>query len=271
MMHEHDFDLIATIAEGAMSLDEQTAAEASFAPCEECRTELQLQREALQAMRASSAASMTDLERAALRRNVAAALTPVATRSDSTPTIPWFQRLMPAMAAAAALLVVVGVGSVLVNGAGDADTAADIAAETTTTAATTEESLRAGTDEESDGDLGGAAFDDVAETTTTPMAAAAPQESNVREFGSITGAELANVVGDLKALEETEGANLDSMTQLQSFATSTLVCAEIALDEGPIATIGRATVDGDDVEIYRINDLVNVYLAIDCSLTASFE
>ena len=50
-----------------------------------------------------------------------------------------------------------------------------------------------------------------------------------------------------------------------------LECATIALAEGAVTAIGRATVDGDRVEIYRIDDLVNVYSAVDCSLTATFE
>lgn len=45
-----------------------------------------------------------------------------------------------------------------------------------------------------------------------------------------------------------------------------LVCAEAALGEGTITSVGRATLDGNEVEIYRIDDRVAVYSTADCSL-----
>jgi hypothetical protein len=266
MMHEHDIELIVAIAEGEMTPREQQEAEASLATCEACRTDLELQREALAVLRAATPVTMTDLERAALHRNVMAALTPVAKPSDSKSTVPWFQRLMPAMAAAAALMVVVGVGSILVDGADEADLAAD---PTTTTAAAAAESLRNAAEEGLDESVGGAGFDDMAEATTPPMAALAPEESMIQEYGLISQDELAEVADQLGNLEEADGADFFDVPVKAT--EPALACAQTALAEGPITAIGRATVDGDQVEIYRIDHLVNVYSAVDCSLTASFE
>ncbi len=47
MTHEHDFDLIAAIAEGGLGPARAAAAEALLESCQDCRTDLQLQREAL--------------------------------------------------------------------------------------------------------------------------------------------------------------------------------------------------------------------------------
>jgi hypothetical protein len=260
MMHEHDFELIAAIAEGGMRPDEQAVAEASLASCEACSTDLQLQREGLAALGAAPPVMMTDLERTALHRKVAAGLTPVSTRSASRSTVPWFQRLMPAMAAAAALLVVVGVGSVLVTG----DNNADSAAETTTVAG---DPLRTTADEELAEATGGAEFDDGAALPTTSMASTAPTVSSIEEYGSISGPDLADIAKQLGSVEEDAVVNDYSSRALQSLTLDpALVCAEIALKEGMITAIGRAIVDGDDVEIYRIDDVVKVYFTADCSL-----
>ncbi|MDH3259398.1 MAG: hypothetical protein OEM81_00575 [Acidimicrobiia bacterium] len=263
MMHEHDFELIAAIAEGGLSPDEQAVAEASLASCEACSTDLQLQREALEALRGAAPVVMTDLERAGLHRSVAAQFAPAVVKPK--PAVPWFQRLMPAMAAAAALLVVVGVGSVLIDGGGSADSAA----ETTPVAG---ESLRTAAEEALPEVSGGAEFDASTGAPTSTMAALAPTASGIREYGSISVADLAEIAGRLDAFEEEDGANTYSANDLESLQLdSVMVCAEIALDEGQITVIGRAIVDGDGVEIYRINDLVKVYLISDCSLMDPFE
>jgi hypothetical protein len=101
------------------------------------------------------------------------------------------------------------------------------------------------------------------------MAALAPEESMIQEYGPISQDELAEVADQLGNLEEADGADF---FEIPVKATEpALACAYTALAEGPITAIGRATVDGDQVEIYRIDQMVNVYSAVDCILTASFE
>lgn len=269
-MHDHDHELIAAIAEGEMTPDEWAAAETSIASCEVCRIDFQLQREALASLRAAPEVTMTDIERAALHRTVTAALFSPARRPDRKTAAPWFQRLMPAMAAAAALLVVVGIGSVLVDGGGDAE----MAAETTSVG----ESLRTAVEEEvaetpvEVAEAPAAAESDDGSGATTTLAAGAPAEPDIQDFGSIAGADLADVALRLGGFEDVAGTNYSSPADLQSISSrSALLCAEIALVEGTINAIGRATVDGIEVEIYRIDDVVNVYAKFDCSLTTSIE
>lgn len=264
MMHDHDFDLIAAIAEGEMSPVEQAVAETSLAACDACQTDLELQREALAVLRESPAISMTDIERAALHRNVLAAATPIAKTVVSRPKDPWFQRLMPAMAAAAALLVVVGVGSVLVNGGSDADTSAE-----TTAAALAGESLRNTADEESAESTGGAQFDDAADATTTTMEMLAPAATIVEDYGNISGDALKNLASELGSAQESDDGAAYDLERVS--LDSVLVCAEIVAEEGTVTFAARATVDGDAVEIYRRDGLIQVFLIADCSLAESFE
>lgn len=264
MMHDHDFNLIAAIAEGAMSPADQAVAETSLAACDACQTDLELQREALAVLRESSPLTMTDIERAAVHRNVLAAITPTTKTVVLRPKDPWFQRLIPAMAAAAALVVVVGVGSVLINGGSDADTAAD-----TTAAALAGESLRDTADEESAGSTGGAPFDDAADATTTTMQMLAPTATMVEDYGNITGDALKNLAIELGSVQESDDGAAYDLERVSLDAA--LVCAEIVAEEGTITFAARATVDGDAVEIYRRDGLIQVFLTADCSLTESFE
>jgi hypothetical protein len=262
MMHEHDFELIATIAEGEMRPAEQAAAEAALASCEDCRSDLELQREALTILRAAPPVTMTDMERATIHRNVSAAVTPAVKTSVLKPTVPWFQRLMPAMAAAAAALVVVGVGSILITGGGDSDAAA----ETTTVAA---EDIRPATVEESAESTGGVQFDDMADATTTTMGLLAPAMSIVEDFGEVSRDGLKDLALELSSPQEADEGGAHNLERM-SLETA-LVCSDIAGEEGMIEAVGRAAVDGEDAEIYRNQELVNVYATVDCSLIDSFE
>ena len=261
MTHEHDFDLIDSIARGDLDPDEQAAAEALLATCPECRADLQLQREALAFLQAAPPVMLSDFERAALHKSIAGRLPPARRPAPASTTAPWFQRLIPAMATAAALVVVVGVGSVLVTGSGN-----DMAAEPTA-AATAADSQRTAAEEELAQDSAGNAFSDGEAETTTTFASAAPGLPAIQEYGTISSADLENIVTQLKTVDAAEDGVFYSPESLQFPAAGpALVCAETALGEGTIISVGRATLDGDDVEIYRIDDRVAVYSTADCSL-----
>ncbi len=261
MTHNHDFDLIAAIAEGELSPADQAAAEASLAICADCRADVQLQREALTALRSAPAVAMNDFERATLHRKVNAALPlPVSVRSTK-PAVPWFQRLMPAMAAAAALLLVVGVGSVLIPGAGDGDAASEV-----TTVAS--ESIRSA-DEESAEATGGAQFDDLAGATTTTMVLLSPAASTIEDYGAISKDGLKDLAFELSTPQEADGGAAYNLERMSLEAA--LQCAEVADEDGMDTAVGRVTVDGEEAEIYRNDETVNVYATADCSLIDSFE
>ncbi len=108
-MHDHDLDLIASLADG--SLKEQAEARALVESCEECRHEYDTQVSVLGALSAMEPARLTDLEKAGLHRDLWTELrSGAATKTRATP---WWYRLSYA---AAGLFVMVGLVAVLGQG-----------------------------------------------------------------------------------------------------------------------------------------------------------
>lgn len=106
-MHDHDYDLIAALAEERLTGEERRRAEQTIGRCAVCSDELEAQRLALQALHSMSHPRMTDIERQTLHRSLRR---PTASRS------PRWVRLAPAFAAAAALVAVFGVVAILQPG-----------------------------------------------------------------------------------------------------------------------------------------------------------
>lgn len=131
-MHDHDYELIGALAEGALPPDEAQRAESDIAMCDECRTDLAAQRVALAAMAESPRPGLTALESARMRKSVAESVgiadVPVEERRRF---VPW-----AGIAIAAAVLVAIVIAAPLVNllSTGDDDDVADIAAAQTTIA-----------------------------------------------------------------------------------------------------------------------------------------
>jgi len=104
-MHRHDFDLIAALAEG--SLDDETKARALLEACEECQAEYRSQLEVLTILSSTPPAEMTELEKAALHRDL---WTELRNPSIETPTgRAWYRWSY----VAAGLFVTVGLVGVL--------------------------------------------------------------------------------------------------------------------------------------------------------------
>jgi len=114
-MHDHDLDLIAALADG--SLDDQTEARARVESCEVCRVEFEAQVSVLAALATIEPLRMTELEKAALHRDLWTELRNEPANEGST--TPWWYRLSYA---AAGLFVVVGLVAVAnqLGGSGDA-------------------------------------------------------------------------------------------------------------------------------------------------------
>jgi hypothetical protein len=104
-MHEHDLDLIAALADG--SATDVSLARSLVETCPVCRAEYEAHTEVLAWLAAAPAPAMTDLERAALHRDVRSGL---GEARAETAGAPWWQRLGYV---AAGLLVVVGLFGVL--------------------------------------------------------------------------------------------------------------------------------------------------------------
>jgi hypothetical protein len=108
-MHDHDLDLIASLADG--SLEEEAEARALVESCEVCRHEYDAQVSVLGALSALEPARMTDLEKAGLHRDLWTELRGEAAKTKRA--IPWWYRLSYA---AAGLFVMVGLVAVLGQG-----------------------------------------------------------------------------------------------------------------------------------------------------------
>lgn len=107
-MHKHDEARIAALAEGRLPADEATAFEAEVAGCLTCTELLADHRLAIEALASLPEPHLTELERARLHRQVRP--------SPGPARKPRWARLAPALAAAAALVAVVGVVSMLQGG-----------------------------------------------------------------------------------------------------------------------------------------------------------
>jgi len=110
-MHDHPLDLIAALADG--SLSDEAEARALVESCPECREEYRTQTEVIDWLAAAPAVEMTDLEKAALHRDL---WTELRTEPGKSTATPWWQRLA---FVAAGLFVTVGLVSVLNNDALD--------------------------------------------------------------------------------------------------------------------------------------------------------
>lgn len=119
-MHEHDFDLVASFADGTASPAEAAAAERAVTDCAECAAEHRAQIEILEFLRSAPSASMTDMERAALHRALR--------QAAPSPQVGWFARYAPRIAAVAAGFAVVGLASVTMLDRGSDNEATDTAA-----------------------------------------------------------------------------------------------------------------------------------------------
>lgn len=122
-MHDHDIDRIAAVAEGRLTGDELATAETEVRSCSQCLRELEDQRLAIAFLRNAPAPEMTGLERATLHRAVRQATAPRSSR---------LLRLVPAFAAAAALVMVFGVVT-LFRGGGASESAMQVTDQLSTT------------------------------------------------------------------------------------------------------------------------------------------
>lgn len=183
-MHEHDLDLIAALAEG--SLEDERAARALLEECELCRAEYKSQTEVLAWVESVPRVEMTDLEKAALHRDLWTELTRAPTRAAA----PWWQRWSYV---AAGLFVAVGLVAVLNGEFGGGEAAEPTLAETAADlddSAATEEMAPLAEDSGADGGLeqGGATTTAAAEEAVAiPFAELAEQARASRSTDQETG------------------------------------------------------------------------------------
>jgi len=103
-MHDHDLDLIASLADG--SLDDPAEARALVETCQDCSLEYETQLAIIASLSTIEPVTMTELEKAALHRDLWSELR---SQSARKPATPWWYRFSYA---AAGLFVVVGLVAV---------------------------------------------------------------------------------------------------------------------------------------------------------------
>jgi hypothetical protein len=114
-MHKHDLDLIASFADG--TIEDETEARDLVASCDECRAEYQSQLEVLELLATAPPVAMSELEKAALHRDLWTELR--SEPSTAAARTPWYRWAY----VAAGLFVVVGLAGALSRlpfGGGDA-------------------------------------------------------------------------------------------------------------------------------------------------------
>jgi hypothetical protein len=114
-MHEHDFDLIMSVAEGTLGESDATRAEAEISGCAQCAEDLALHRMALDALGEAPRVYLTATESARLRAAVRADLR-LPTAPDRSRAVLQRRRLrFGVLAGAAAVLLAVVVAAPMVN------------------------------------------------------------------------------------------------------------------------------------------------------------
>ena len=186
-MHEHDLDLIAALAEG--SLEDERGARALIDECEVCRAEYRSQTEVLAWVASAPRVEMTDLEKAALHRDLWTEWTRAPTRSAASP---WWQRWSYV---AAGLLVTIGLAAVLNGDFGGGESAAPTLAETAADRADslTGEEMAPFAADEGGSEQGGATTTAAAEAAPLPFAELADEARASRQADQQTETTEDNV------------------------------------------------------------------------------
>ncbi|HSG80055.1 MAG TPA: zf-HC2 domain-containing protein [Acidimicrobiia bacterium] len=205
-MHEHDADLVAALAEGALSPEDTRAAEAAISGCPRCTADHTAQRTAVVAMRSLAGARLGDTERTGLRAAVADAINLDLEAAPKTPTrrrarraVPWPSVAVAALSVLAVVAIVPLVGTLTTSGSDDEAATAELALTTIVTdtaAAAAAEAAPIEGGEESTAQRGddGALSADAAASPSTLAVSAVP------EAGESTLERVADT--DLRALLE---------------------------------------------------------------------
>ncbi|HEX2368328.1 MAG TPA: hypothetical protein VHM94_03735 [Acidimicrobiia bacterium] len=282
-MHEHDLDLIAAAAAADPDADQQMAA-TLVATCDLCRQEWDAQRTAIAALAAAPRPILDDLERARLHRRVGAALETELPSTRPAQISPFTRRVLAVAGAAAAVVAVLGVGSLLRDGGGTVATVDQMAPEAGADLATANQSfdteedtatLQGGIQVPSTGGAESTESTAAAGGTESTAAAAGAADNTNRTASELAAIRLPEVspsrlASRLLALRDREiGRDLSS-------EETALICVDRVGPDRPgseIDLVALLTVGDDEVEVYVVvNDsgerAALAYRTSDCTLIA---
>ena len=277
-----DIELIMALAEGSLPAEEAAAAEASLSDA--ARAELASQRTALTALSQMSSTTQSDAERARLRTAVRDEVSLSATPVTALPLRqhqPWYFRALPALGAAAALVVVVGIGVDSIGigqndeGVAQPTSVNDLSTEAAELTAATEAASRLQGESTEEGQMNAPLATTGATSAATTMTADAVAEEDggfdrlmmfPDDLGEISLSDLDQLVELVEqGVTRVVGFAPYAFTALpEAAAQPGLVCWQHVLDQeafdSEIDYLGIATVDGEQGEVYRT-------VAVDASTT----
>ncbi len=261
-MSDEELDLIAALAAGELDATAAARAEDLIAQGGVYREEFDAQLQANAALADVAPATMSDLERARLHRAVMAEISAPPQQSDVSRMVRWLRPL----AVAAAAIVVVGFGGLLLGNLGAGDTAADFAPLAgTTTAPSDRDESEQGRD---DAFSSGAATEDMAQVSEGDVESLPPrfEAAAMPDLGSVSSREiddeyLTNIF--LGAAQFT----VDAPGTLDVVPLSCAPTAGSLSEEEPLLAFGTAQYDGEGAQYFGFASRRLVFLdAVTCSV-----
>jgi hypothetical protein len=268
-MHRHDLDTIAALADG--SLKDETSARALVESCAECRAEYESHTVVIAALAAVEPATMTDLEKAALHRELWTDLRAGAAPAVKTP--PWWYRWSYAAAGVFVVVGLVGVVSQLggvstsdsaapevLEAPDDASGVADLAAqdggadelgaeEAATDEAETAETTIAATEDAGDG---GTTMNRSLDAATFSLLV--EQARSVEPTSSQAAATFSNDETARRAAECVEEAGLSAKEVIGEVEASTMYLLTVAIGEEVDADTVFTVVDFETCQVLSVEN-----------------
>lgn len=264
-MHRHDLNTIAALADG--SLKDEAQARALVESCDECRVEYESHKVVIAALAAVEPVTMTDLEKAALHRDLWTDL-----RADTAPAVktpPWWYRWSYAAAGVFVVVGLVGVVSQL-GGVSTSDSAAPEVFETPEDASGVAdlgtqdggEADEAATDEAEAAETTIAAVEDAgggAEPLSRSLDAATfsllvEQARSVELTSSEAAATFSNDATALRAAECVEEAGLSAQEVVGQVEASTMYLLTVAIGEKFDAGTVFTVVDFETCQVLSVEN-----------------
>ena len=251
-MHDHDLDLIAEHAAGFLTGADETRAAELVRTCDRCADEFEGQHRMRTLLAGAPAPSLSEFERARLRRSVLDTVAP------PTRAVGWQRRILAATAVAAAVLVtVVGVGVVGQLGGDDSLlTAADEAESLATTTAAADMRVPP-----ADGDAAGGSDEAIG-----ALAADEAEESSALDDGAVaeTASVSPNLLIDAGAVSTPEeldpllaeiSALVAETTEVVTIEAAVSFGAPCAADiEGDLLAVVVGDIGGSPAQVFLTGD-----------------
>ena len=254
-MHEHDLDLIAEHASGFLTGADASRAADYVRTCDRCAAEFEDQRHIRTLLAEAPAPSLSEFERASVRRSVLDTVAP-----PSRSRVTWQRKFLAATSVAAAVLVTaVGIGVVSqLDGGDDSMTLADGGESNTTVAAADMRVPPAdGDDDGADEEIGALAADQADEEQAEALSDDAGAESTEYSPNLLIDAGEVAAQDQLDPLLAEMTALVAETSDVVSVEDATAFGAACVSDvEREVLAVVIATIDGQPAQVFLIGDRI---------------